>query len=231
MRSRGRRYRRRTNKGMLLLLLLLSAVFLVSCVAGANPLWVRGVLGVDLANYDAESVDQNLPTDGAIAETLCDMVQILTANSAYLKPFRTPSQAVSLYRDAILNNLLRENYLMYTGNHYTLSISTHAVCADHVSTAIPADDFERAAYRYFGATGVRHKDGEVFVFLRDARAYTAPVQAWESGVEIEVERIEQTANTYRMHFRLVDSTSAVQAYTATFAKHTDGTLYVYSLEQ
>lgn len=231
MRSRGRRYRRRANKGILLLLLLLSAVFLVSCVAGANPLWVRGVLGVDLANYNTESIDKTLPTDGALAETLCDMVQILTAKSAYLKTFRTPSQAVSLYRDAILNDLLRDNYLLYTGNRHTLSASANAVCADHVSTAIPADDFESAAYRYFGATGVRHKDGEVFVFLRDARAYTAPVQAWESDVAIEVERIEQTANTYRMRFLLSDGASDVQAYTATFAKHTDGTLYFYSLEQ
>ena len=230
MRSRGRRYRRRTNKGVLLLLLLLSAVFLVSCVAGANPLWVRGVLGVDIANYNTESIDRTLPTDGAVAETLCDMVEILTANSAYLKTFRTPSQAVNLYRDAILNDLLRDNYLLYTGNRYTLSVAS-AVYAGNISTAIPAADFERAAYRYFGATGVRHKDGELFVFLRDARAYTAPVQAWESGVEIAVETLEQTANTYRMRFRLSDDASTSQVYTATFAKHTDGTLYFYSLEQ
>lgn len=229
MRIRRRRYGRRINKGMLLLLLLLSAVFLVSCVAGANPLWVRGVLGVDISNYTSERVEATLPTDGPLSDSLCEMVEILTVSSIHLKPFHTPSQAVTAYRDAILNDLLRDNYLLYTGNRHSLSTSSGVISAD-ISTAIPAADFERAAHRWFGATSVRHKGGEVFSYVRDAGVYTAPLQAWQSGVEIEVLSLEETARTYRMGFRLHAGDETSEIYTAIFAKHESGELYFYSLE-
>ena len=192
MKNRGYRCKRRVNKGMLLLLLLLSAVFFVSCVAGANPLWVRGVLGVDVSNYGSERIESTLPIDGPLADSLCEMVGDLTANSLRLKTFRTPSQAVTVYRDALLNALLRDNYLLYTGNRHSLSISSGAIAGD-LSTAIPAEDFERAANRYFGATSVRHKNGAVFAYVSSERVYTAPLQAWRSGVTFTAEVSPTTA--------------------------------------
>ena len=231
MRYRNRRYRRRMHRGILILLPVLTAVFLVSCVAGANPLWVRGVFGLDLTNYGAEPTEAVNPTDGELAASLCDMVEILTANSIYLHPFGTASQAVAAYRDAILNDMLRDNYLLYTGSSQSLSASERLFPQSDLSTLIPTEDFENTVYRYFGTASVRHKDGEVFTYLKNVRGYTAPLQAWESQVGISVQGLEETAHTYRMTFTLSDGENVSQPYTATFAKRDDGSLYFYSLEQ
>ena len=228
MRYRRRRYQRRTQRGTLLLLLILSAVFLVSCVAGANPLWVRGVFGLDVERYGTESCKASLPTEGELADELCDMVEVLTAGSVFLDTFRTPSQAVAAYRDEILNDMLRNHYARYTGTRL-LSSDTHV--GANISTLIPAEDFENTIYRYFGVTSVRHKSGEVFEYLKEARGYTAPLQAWQSQVAIAIDSLEETEHTYRMVFVVSNDVGHTQTYLATFARHVDGTLYFYSLEQ
>lgn len=231
MRYYRRRYRRRTHRGTLILLLVLSAVFLVSCVAGANPLWVRSVFGLDVTHFDTEPSVASHPTDGALAAELCDMVEILTAGSIYLDTFRTPSQALTSYRDAILNDMLRDNYLRYTGNTQTLSLEAQGYPQAQISTLIPAEDFEAAVERCFGLASVRHQSGEVFEYRKDMRGYTAPLQAWLPSVDLTVQSIEETEHTYRMVFTLSDGVHLPQDYTVTFARHESGGLYFYSLEQ
>ena len=175
---------------MILMLLLLTTVFLVSCMAGSNPLWIREVLGVDVAHYNSEPTVTELPADGEQAAALCDMVESLCDNSLRLTPFRTASQAVNAYRDELLNDMLRNNYLRYTGSVQMLSATDSVYSPAVISTLIPAEDFEETVYRYFGGTSVRHRDGEIFRYVGKSKAYTAPVQAWESSLELAVIDLE-----------------------------------------
>ncbi len=227
-RGAGRR-RPRLRRGTLLVLLLLTAVFLVSCVAGSNPLWIKGLFGIDVANYDAEPTEALLPTDGETAASLCDTVEILLSGSTQLKTFRNTSQAVKYYRDAILNDMLRDHYVLYTGNTQLLSEASRCYPQVSLSTLIPKSDFENRVFRYFGGTNVSHRDGEVFSYLSRVEAYTAPLQAWEAQVEIAVLSLEETAHTYRMSFTLSDGSAVSAPYTAHFIKRDDGSAFLNSL--
>ena len=230
-RYRYRRRKHRAGRGMLALALVLSAVFLISCIAGSNPQWVRNVFGLDPAHYDREAVIGNARTDGSRAAELCEMVEILTQSGVKLESFDTPRDAVELYRDAILNDLLRDHYQLYNGNSAVLSAVPAAYPGTVISMLIPAEDFDRAASRYFGASSVRHKDGGVFEYLDRVDGYTAPVQAWEPGSEVLVESLAETENTWRMAFRLRDGERTSELYRAVFVKREDGSCYFYSLEQ
>ena len=224
-----RRRRRRTHRGALALILVLVTLFLVSCVAGSNPLWIRSLFGFDVANYEKEEPIGSLPTDGAVALELCDMVGILAAGSVELEGFDSTSGAVKLYRDAILNDMLRDNYAAYTGSTQTLSASGAATGKPVISTFIPAADFEATVYRYFGGASVKHRDGAIFRYLKDADGYTAPIQAWETQVAIGVTSLEETEHTYRMRFTLSRDGECSPEYLAVFVKRDDGTCYFYSL--
>lgn len=229
LRYRYRRRRRRARTGTLALLLLLTAAFLVSCVAGSNSLWIKGVLGLDTHAYAAEpTVSEVDPASSTVAE-LTDMVQILTAGSVHLQGFRNTSQLLRHYRDAILNDMLRDHYSLYTGNGQTLSAADGGSPYFSLSTAIPAKDFENTVNRYFGGSASSHKDGEIFRYLSDGQIYTTPTQAWECGVEILVDRAEETLHTYRLYFRLTDGEDISGTYTAVFVKREDGSCYFRSL--
>ena len=228
-RRRTHRRRRHTNRGVFALLLLLTAVFLVSCVAGSNPLWIRGIFGVDAANYEVEPIENTLAIDSDVSVTLCDMVEILVSNGVELKPFRSVTRAIKLYRDCILNDLLRDHYTDYTGNAEALG-ALDAVYPNHsYLVLIPERDFEAAAYRYFGGGSVQHRNGEVFEYLGRADAYTSPVRAWNASAAVSIVRLEETLHTYRMTFSLVDGTDSAD-YLAVFVKRDDGSCYFYALE-
>jgi len=222
--------RRRWRVGTLLLLILLTTLFLVSCVAGSNVLWIKGLLGWDVDDYVAEDTDRVLATDGEVAAELSGMVQMLTADSIRLEGFRTTSQAVKLYRDAILNDMLRSNYARYTGNGRLIEEAQAAYPYTVLSTLIPTSDFENTVYRYFGGTSVDHRNGDAFSYLDRAEVYTSAVQARACGVEVAVTSVEETANTYRMRFALSDGENVSEEYTAIFVKREDGSCYWKALE-
>lgn len=224
-----RRRKKRVSRGMLIVLLLLATVFLVSCVAGADPLWLRDVFGVSIGDYEEEATVQTHTANSDKAGELADVIRSLTtANSLSMPAFDSPSEAVSLYRDALLNDLLREHYLLYTGNNSVLSALPSAYPGRNITTLIPEEDFESAAARYFGAGSVRHKDGAAFEYLDRANGYTAPLQAWMSGVDVQVVTLEETENTYRLSFYLTDGGETSVLYSAIFAKR-DGGYFLYSL--
>ena len=230
MRRFHRRRRNRSHRGALVLLLLLLTVFLVSCVAGTDPLWLKDVFGVDVVHYDREAAVASCETDGETAQALAEMVSTLTtANSLTLTPFETASEAVSIYRDALLNDLLRDHYGSYSGNSAVLSTAGAAYAARTITTLIPKEDFENAALRYFGAVSVRHTGGKVFEYLSEANGYTSPLQAWREGVAVAVESLEETEHTYRMCFRLCDGELSSPLYQAVYVKRDSGDCYFYSL--
>ena len=222
--------RRRWRTGTFLLLVLLTTLFLVSCVAGSNVLWIKGLLGWDVDDYASETAEHVLETDGEVARQLSDMVEILTSDSVHLQGFRTTAQAVKLYRDAILNDMLRTDYARYTGNGKWIAAAEGAYPNTVLSTVIPTADFENTVYRYFGGTSVDHKNGDAFSYLDRASAYTSAMQARACGVEVVILSLEETANTYRMRFVLTDDCETSAEYTAIFVKREDGSCYWKALD-
>ncbi len=223
-------FRRRRRVGVLVLLLLFTTLLLVSCVAGSNVLWVRGILGLDIGDYAAERVERTHTTDGTVAQMLTETVEILLDHRTHLTPFAGTDEAVSIYRDRILNAMLRSGYSLYVGNRAYISAAEAAYPHAVYSTLIPKKDFENTVYRYFGGTSVDHGDGDVFAYLKNAAFYTSPVSARDCTVSVNVRSIEETANTYRMSFTLSDGEETSSLYQALFVKRDDGTVYWKALE-
>ena len=228
-----RRYygrKRRIRMGTLLLLILVSSLLLVSCVAGSNVLWVRGLLGLDVGDYAAEPVTKVLENDSDTAAELRSTVELILQSGVQLQGFSGTGEAVALYRDAILNGMLRSSYALYAGNRQAQNAVKEAYPYMCASTLISKADFENTVFRYFGGTDVSHESGEMFSYLDRAGFYTSPTQALRLGATVTVMRLEETAHTYRMEFILsnVDETSL--PYTAMFVKREDGTAYWKALE-
>ena len=211
--------------GLTILLLILSSVLLVSCVAGPNALWIRGLFGLDVNDYFAEEPQRQLQPDGTVAAILTNMVTILVSDSIYLTPFSGTSEAVRIYRDAILNDMLRDDYSRYTGNREALDAVERAYPYLSAATLISKNDFENVVYRYFGGTTVSHRGTEVFSFLSRAGYYTSPMQAQECTVDVNILSLYETEHTYRMQFVLTANGDASNVYTAVFVKRTDGSCY------
>ncbi len=229
MRRRTSIYRRRRHTGVLALLLFLTTLLLVSCVAGSNVLWVRGLLGLDIGDYAAEPTEQALPVNGKTAEMLTEHITFLLDGSVHLTPFAGTDEAVKFYRDKILNAMLRSNYAHYNGNAELLARVGEVDPQLRAFTLIPAVDFENTVFRYFGGTTVEHQNGKVFSYLSRADLYTTGIQARECGVAIEITSLEETANTYRMHFSLTDGDTRAD-YQAIFVKRNDGSAYFKVLQ-
>lgn len=227
---RYRRRRRRIRLTVALIAVLLCSVFLVSCMATANVTWARGLLGYDITDYESECVVAGLSVEDVRCEELCEMVEILSADRGiHLDEFSSTSEAVSIYRDAILSYMLRENYSMYTGNRSTIEHVSAVYPQMQVSTLIPADDFENTVFRYFGGVSVKNESGALYSYLNRAKCYTTPMQSKACRTEIEVQSLEETEHTYRMCFTLSDSDESSVSYTAVFLKRDDGTCYFRSL--
>ena len=225
-----RRYRRkRLRTGTLLVLLLLTAAFLVSCVAGSGSLWVQGFLGMDTNNYAMEPTVSALPLGGEQVAVMRDMIDILLPVGLELAPFRNTGQLLKHYRDAILNDMLRDNYSLYTGNAAILEQVSSASPYTVLTVAIPAQDFSNTVNRYFGGSAASHKSGELFGYLPEAEVYTTPIAPLRSDIKVTVERAEETLHAYRLYFRLSDGERVSEIYTALFVKREDGSCYMRSL--
>lgn len=226
-----RRYRRRPKKirlGSLILLLALVVVFLVSCVAGSGPLWVRSFLGFDLKNDRDEVPLETISTDGPESKTLCDMVSVLLSGSVELSSFSGSKRAVKLYRDQILVSMLRRQYKLYNCNSELTEAAKKAYPRRTLCTLIPKEEFESFVFRNFGGNNVIHKSGEVFEYLPAIDCYTSPVPVWEPSVQIQVTELLRTEHTYRMYFDLTDGDRSA-SYVAVFLLRQDGSSYFYSL--
>ncbi len=221
--SHSKQYTRRL--GLTILLLVLCSVLLVSCMAGPNALWIRGLFGLDVNDYFSEAPLRQLQSDGTTAALLSNMVSIIVSDSIRLTPFSGTGEAVRIYRDAILNDMLRDDYSRYTGNREALDNVSRAYPYLSTSTLIAKDDFENVVFRYFGGTSVSHKNGDAFSYLSRAGYYTSPMQARECVAEVDILELYETEHTYRMQFVLTANGEASEAYTAVFVKRSDGSCY------
>ena len=221
--SHTKQYTRRL--GLAILLLALCTVILVSCMAGPNALWIRGLFGLDVNDYFTEAPLRQLQSDGATAAHLSNIVTIIVGDNIYLSPFSGTSEAVSRYRDAILNDMLRDDYSRYTGNRQAIDAvaSTHPYLS--TATLISKSDFENVVFRYFGGTSVKHKSGDAFSYLSRAGYYTSSLQARECVAEVSILELYETEHTYRMQFTLTANGETSDVYCAVFVKRDDGSCY------
>lgn len=223
--------RRRRHVGRLLLLMLFSALFLVSCVAGTNALWIRGLLGVDLKDYRKEAVEANLSLDSAISDSLCDTVELLVVSNNSMTEVSKSADLIGAYRDEILNHLLKERYSDYTGNTDAIRAVEREYPNMTVSVLIPADDLETLATRHFGIQNLRHGDGELFTYLDKVGYYTFSMKTWEQSAHVVAESLEETYHTYRLRFCLERDGALSESYLAIFVKRDDGSAYLRALER
>ncbi len=221
--SHSRQYTRRI--GLTILLLVLLSVLLVSCVAGPSALWLRGLFGLDVNDYFSEAPLRQLQPDGAAAAMLSNMVTIIVSDNIHLSPFSGTGEAVRLYRDAILNDMLRDDYSHYTGNRQSLDDVARAYPYLSAATLISKKDFENVVFRFFGGTTVSHKSGDAFSYLSRAGYYTSPLQARECTTEVNILELYETEHTYRMQFTLTANGETSESYTAVFVKRNDGSCY------
>ena len=221
--SHSRQYTRRI--GLTILLLVLLSVLLVSCVAGPSALWLRGLFGLDVNDYFSEAPLRQLQPDGAAAAMLSNMVTIIVSDNIHLSPFSGTGEAVRLYRDAILNDMLRDDYSHYTGNRQSLDDVSRAYPYFSAATLISKKDFENVVFRFFGGTTVSHKSGDAFSYLTRAGYYTSPLQARECTTEVNILELYETEHTYRMQFTLTANGETSESYTAVFVKRNDGSCY------
>ena len=217
--------------GILLLLLLLSATFLVSCIAGSGELSFGGLFAKDGTTYLNEPMLTELSAQDATVAQMLETLEILVMSNVTLPTFEKPSDVIPLYRDAILNDLLRDHYTLYTGNQQTLSVGDAIYPNAVLTTAIPVADFESAVKSHFGMTSVRHKSGTVYTYLERANVYTTVLEPWESNVSVQVTGVELTAHTYRLFVTLTDSDGTQAAYCATFIKRDQDMPYLQALKQ
>lgn len=230
MRRYSRQYRARRRMFSLLLMLMMTTVFLVSCVAGGSGKWFKSLLGLDVYDYIAEAVEAECEVNGALADSLSETIRIVLGNGIHLEGFQTTAQAVGLYRDRILNYMLCTNYARYTGNEAAIEAVESVYPRTVVSTLISTDDFESTVYRFFGMGSVDHKNSGAFQYLSKAGYYTSPLCAREAETVLRVLSLHETANTYRMQFVLSNGEETSEPYTALFVKREDGSCYWKALE-
>lgn len=211
--------------GLTILLLLLCSVLLVSCMAAPNALWIRGLFGLDVNDYFSEAPLRQLQPDGAVASILANTVTIIVSDSIHLSPFSGTNEAVRIYRDAILNDMLRDDYSRYTGNRESLDAVSKAYPYLCAATLISKKDFENVVFRFFGGTSVSHRDGNAFSYLSRAGYYTSPLQARDCTADVNILELYETEHTYRMQFTLTANEETSEVYTAVFVKRDDGSCY------
>lgn len=228
---RKRRKLTRPRYGMIFLLMLLCLAFLVSCMAGSDLHWIRGVLGIGNQSYRSEPATATLERDAEPVRLLSDKLVTLAGNGVTLKPFSGASNAVRLYRDEILNAILLENYSEYIGNSAVLSSVRSTYPQLNVSTLIPERILENAVARDFGEGKVSHRNGGRFCYLSRAGVYSLPTQPVTPTSSVEITLAEETAHTYRLYFTLLNGEERSEEYLATFVKREEACPYLDSIRE
>ena len=220
--------RRQWRLGTLVVIILLITVFLVSCMAGSNVLWIKGFLGIDSADLAAEDVVRTLDPTGMTAQRLSSTVLCVVGGSSKLFPFSSANDAAVLYRGAVLNAMLLESYSTYTGNRELIALAQEAYPRTSFATLIPKDALEARINSIFGSHSTGHESAGAFAYLDRVGMYTTAAVAQVSEVTLRVDHLFETENTYKMCFTLLTSDGVFDAYTAIFQKKSEG-VYVWKM--
>ncbi len=209
-------------------LLLIVAVVFSGC--GIRDFF--STLGFDTHDYEGEEILETHDGESETAAELAEMLKILTIHSPVLTPFNGANEAMESCRDSVLNYMLNESYAKYTGNITLLDQVKDAYPHMQVSAIIPAEDFENTVYTYFGGRQkIKNVGSTLFVYLEKVHAYITVAQPQESSVQFEIQKIEETENTYRVYFYCTLHEEVSPAYKALIIKRDDGNSYFRYLEE
>lgn len=202
-----------------------------SCADNAAFEKFMNFLGFDTHDYLGEEVIALHEPDSEISVELAEMTRMLSISSPNIPVFSGTKEAASNSRDAILNYMLNTNYAKYTGNTSLLTAASEKYPQYHISTLIPAKDFENTVYKTFGGKEkITHKDGDIFKYLDKVEAYTSIGQPMQNEMEIIVIKCEESENTYRVTIKNKLDGKESPEYYILIIKRSDGTKYIKSIE-
>ncbi len=212
-----------------LLISVLLLLVLTSCTLADK---IADKLGFDTYDYMAETVTATHETDGEIADTVEDILEILVTDSTHLATFDNMGDAIKAYNDAVLTHMLETGYSKYSGNVDLINRAIAAYPEYSITQIIPQAEYEATMYQYFGGdVKITHRDGERFKYLSKVSAYISPVAPTESGLHPEVTYLAETEKTYRVKFIVTADEGGVDSpeYFALIIKRDDGTHYIKKL--
>ena len=191
---------------------------------------IGGLFGQN--KYDNEAVVRILPTDGEEAETLSEMVRMLSVNSPIIPEFDGIGEAMKSCRDSVLNYMLLKNYGKYTGNIEKLDAAVAEYPQMQITNLIPAREFEETVYAAFGGNWkISNESGRLFIYLDKVSSYTSVTVLNSDPISIEVIELAETENTYRMRVKNTVGDIVSPEYSIVFIKRDDGTAYFKSVKK
>jgi len=189
-------------------------------------------LGIDTKDYSSEAVTVNYQTDSDKTKELCELVKMLFLDSPEIEEFSTSSEATELFRDSLLNYMLSTNYARYCNELEELDKAAEEYPQMIISNLIPASEFEKTYYRYFGGSAkITNKSGEYFMYLPKLEAYTALSHPIDDRVKIIPVALVETENTYRLTVKLSLGSTTSSEYEILLLKRDDDTVYFRSLTE
>ena len=183
-------------------------------------------LGFDTHDYEGEAVIATHEPDSEIALELCDMVSILSVDTAEIPEFRGTKEGIECCRDAVLNSMYSRNFAKYAGNTQLFREAMEMYPHMDFSVLIPADDFENIAYKYFGGKEkITNESGNIYEYIEDIDAYITVAKPVGSEIEVTVLSVEETEKTYRLRFETSLDGESAGPYFALLIKRDDDSLY------
>ena len=183
-------------------------------------------LGFDTHDYEGEEVVETYDGDSEKAEELINMLEVLTVDTPRIAPFDGANEAMKTCRDAVLNYMLNREYAKYTGNIALMDQVKETYPQMQISAIIPADDFENFVYTYFGGKQkIKNITSTLFVYLEKVNAYITVAQPQENSIDYNIQKIEETQNTYRVYFTCSLHDEISPTYKALIIKREDGNCY------
>lgn len=205
----------------------LSAILAASTFFGT--LTLAGCASADAVNYSHEETIGVIEAGNEIYRTLEEKLAMLVLDSAEISEFEGAKEAFGLFFDSVLNYMSGKNYARYAGNSELIDAVNEKYPELDVIEAIPASELEATMYENFGGNvKLSHGSSRLFRYLDDADVYVPVTSPVSGGVEIKVQRILETENTYRIEFSL-SAGESLHDYVALAVKREDGSCYFETL--
>ncbi|MCI8471913.1 MAG: hypothetical protein HFE65_02265 [Clostridiales bacterium] len=205
---------------------ILMIPFFLLTLYGCGARDFLSTLGFDTHDYEGEEVVETYDDDSEKAEELINMLEVLTVDTPRIAPFDGANEAMKTCRDAVLNYMLNREYAKYTGNIALMDQVKETYPQMQISAIIPADDFENFVYTYFGGKQkIKNITSTLFVYLEKVNAYITVAQPQENSIDYNIQKIEETQNTYRVYFTCSLHDEISPTYKALIIKREDGNCY------
>lgn len=205
---------------------ILMTPFFLLTLYGCSARDFLSTLGFDTHDYEGEEIVETYNGESEKAEEIANMLEILAVNTPRIAPFDGANEAMNTCRDAVLNYMLNREYAKYTGNIALMDQVKETYPQMQISAIIPADDFENFVYTYFGGKQkIKNITSTLFVYLEKVDAYITVAQLQENSIDYNIQKIEETQNTYRVYFTCSVHDEISPVYKTLIIKREDGNCY------